>query len=91
MSYLKCPQYGTLFNLATGEVKDKDSWLVSPPLVKNILRLLFPDPIPLQVYPVRQEGDMLQVLLNVNARAMYEQKYWKGILDATGKADGGYY
>lgn len=91
MSYLKDPQYGTLFNLATGEVKDAKSWIVSPFLVSNILRFLFQEPIPLQTYPVRQEGGMLQVLVNINARAQYEQKYWKGILDATGKADGGYY
>lgn len=43
------------------------------------------------MYAVREAGGVMQVLVDVNARAQYETKYWKGILDASGKADGGYY
>ena len=72
-------------------MKDKSSWIVSPPVISNILRFLFPEPAGVQSYNVRENNGMFQVCVNVNARAQYEQRYWKGILDATGKADGGYY
>lgn len=88
---MKCPQYGTLFDLRTGQVKDKDSWVTSPFLVAGVIRALFPEPQGVPVYQVRESGGVMQVLVNVNARAQYEQRYWKGMLDASGKADGGYY
>lgn len=90
-SYIKCPQYGSLFDMKTGEVKDKASWVVSPPIISNAIRFLFPDPIGVPIYPVREENGVIQVCVNMNARGQYEQKYWKGILDASGKADGGYF
>ena len=40
---------------------------------------------------VREQGGYIEVLVDVNAKAEFEKKYWKGILDAQGKADGGYY
>lgn len=40
---------------------------------------------------VRSKGGILEAYLNVNARQEYESAYWTGILDAQGKADGGYY
>lgn len=88
---MKCPQYGTLFDLSTGQVKDKESWVPSPFPVSNIIRALFPEPTGVPVYQVREDQGLMQVLVNINARAQYEEKYWQGILDATGKADGGYY
>lgn len=63
----------------------------SPPLISNVLRLLFSEPQGVISYQVRDNGDVLQVLVDVKAREQYEQRYWKGILDASGKADGGYY
>merc|ERR1711988_1751073 len=33
----------------------------------------------------------VEALINVNAKAQFEQKYWRGVLDAQGKVDGGYY
>lgn len=40
---------------------------------------------------MRSKGGNLEAYINVNAKADYETKYWTGILDAQGKADGGYY
>lgn len=89
--YAKCAQYGTSFDLRTGEVKDAKSWIPSPPLISNFLRVIFSEPQSIPTYLVRESSGMIQVQVNVNARAQYEEKYWKGILDATGKADNGYY
>lgn len=89
--YIKCAQYGTLFNLSTGDVKDTKSWIPTPAIVSNFLRFIFRDPQGVPTYPVREQNGMLQVLVNVNAREQYEKKYWKGVLDASGKADGSYY
>ena len=87
---MRCAQYGTLFELSTGNVKE-GTWVSSPPLISNVLRLLFSEPQGVISYQVRDNGDVLQVLVDVKAREQYEQRYWKGILDASGKADGGYY
>ena len=40
---------------------------------------------------VRKNGKNVQALINVNAKAQFEQKYWRGVLDSQGKVDGGYY
>ena len=40
---------------------------------------------------VREQGGFVEILLDVDAKADFEKAYWKGILDAQGKADGGYY
>ena len=40
---------------------------------------------------VRKQGSKVQALINVNAKAQFEQNYWRGILDSQGKVDGGYY
>lgn len=79
-----------MFDLKTGDVKE-GSWIRTPPLISNVLRSIFRDADGLPTYPVRESNGMIQVLVNENARAQYEQKYWKGILDASGKSDGGYY
>ena len=34
---------------------------------------------------VRESGGFVEVLLDVDAKAEFEKKYWKGILDAQGK------
>ena len=39
----------------------------------------------------RKSGNAIQVKVNVNAKAQFEEGYWRGILDAQGKTDGGYY
>lgn len=88
---MQCAQNGTLFRLSDGEVKDAESWLPGPPLIGNLLRVLFSEPQGVPTYTVRENGSKMQVLVNVNAKAQYEKQYWKGLLDATGKTDGGYY
>ena len=40
---------------------------------------------------VRAKGGKVEALINVNAKAQFEQKYWRGVLDSQGKVDGGYY
>lgn len=77
--------------MSTGEVKDAASWVTSPPIVSNVIRFLFPEPIAVPTYAVREGNGFIQVCVNMNAKAQYEEKYWKGILDATGKSEGGYY
>ena len=47
--------------------------------------------VPLFAVPVRKQGGQVQVQINVNAKAQFESKYWRGVLDAQGKVDGGYY
>eukprot|EP00966_Prymnesium_polylepis_P114925 2655877-Prymnesium_polylepis.2 len=51
------------------------------------LALLYPPPAD----QVRKKGNSVQALINVNAKAQFEQKYWRGVLDSQGKVDGGYY
>lgn len=87
---MKCPQYGTLFRLSTGEVKE-GSWISFPPLISSVLRLIFKNPAGVLSFPVREQNGMLQTCININARSEYEKAYWKGVLDASGKADGGYF
>merc|ERR1711892_1039731 len=48
-------------------------------------------PSDIPVFPVRKQGGSVQVQINVNAKAQFESKYWRGVLDAQGKVDGGYY
>ena len=36
-------------------------------------------------------GGAVSVEVDVNAKTNFESGYWKGILDAQGKTDGGYY
>lgn len=48
-------------------------------------------PTDLDTFSVRKQGNKLQALINVNAKAQFESNYWRGILDAQGKVDGGYY
>lgn len=54
---------------------------------------VFPESVWMLSYavPVRKQGGSVQVQINVNAKAQFESKYWRGVLDAQGKVDGGYY
>ena len=49
------------------------------------------EPTGIPVFKVKKDGSSVSVEVNVAAKAQFEQGYWKGILDAQGKADGGYY
>lgn len=85
---IKDPQWGTQYSLQSGEVVGK--WCPSPPIIGGIIGSIFPQQ-GVWVPQVREQGGYIEVLVDVNAKAEFEKKYWKGILDAQGKADGGYY
>jgi len=78
---------GTQYSLITGKVVGK--WCPSP-LGSILLGRLFGEE-DVQVYKVREQGGKIQVNINVNAKKQFENEYWRGILDAQGKVDGGYY
>eukprot|EP00968_Pinguiococcus_pyrenoidosus_P007625 scaffold516_cov270-Pinguiococcus_pyrenoidosus.AAC.14 len=81
------PLYGTRFNLKTGEV-DGD-WC--PSFLGKAFGWLFA-PQALATYDCRvSAGGNIEVRLDVNSKAQFEEDYWKGILDAKGKATGEYY
>jgi nitrite reductase/ring-hydroxylating ferredoxin subunit len=77
----------TKFRLSDGKVDG--TWCPSPIGRLLIGRLTTPTDVP--VFPVRSQGGKIQVNINVNAKAQFESKYWRGVLDAQGKVDGGYY
>merc|ERR1719426_14317 len=83
----KLPLTGTAFSLKTGKVSG--DWCPNA-LGKLIFgRLIPPQDVP--TFKVRKQGNVVQVLINVNAKAQFEFSYWRGVLDSQGKVDGGYY
>jgi len=80
------PLLGTKFDLKTGEVVG--AWC--PSGVGKLVGGLF-DPSGVPTYAVKKSGKAIQVQVDVNYKANFEASYWKGILDAQGKADGKYY
>uniref|UniRef100_A0A7S0M5F2 Rieske-like [2Fe-2S] domain-containing protein n=1 Tax=Cryptomonas curvata TaxID=233186 RepID=A0A7S0M5F2_9CRYP len=82
------PQWGTKYSLVNGDVVGK--WCPSPPIIGSLIGALFP-PQGVWVPEVRESNGYIEVKLDVDAKAEFEKKFWKGILDAQGKADGGYY
>lgn len=85
---LTCAQHKSSWDLSTGKLAGE--WCPFPPLVGPLLGKL-QGPRDLTVFSVRQNGGEIEALLNVDAKADFEKNYWTGVLDATGKADGGYY
>ena len=85
---ITCAQHKSSWDLATGEIAGE--WCPFPPVVGPLLGKL-QGPRPLEVYSVRENNGQIEALLNVDARADFEKDYWSGILDAQGKATGGYY
>jgi len=80
------PISGSAFDLKTG--KPVGDWC--PTLVGGLIGLLTgPSNVP--VFAVRKSGNKIQCNINVNAKAQFESQYWRGVLDAQGKVDGGYY
>ena len=77
----------TEYDLKTG--KPKGTWCPSP-IGQLIIKRLIP-PQDVLMFPVRKQGSSVQVLIDVNAKAAFEANYWRGVLDAQGKVDGGYY
>jgi len=83
-----CPLHGTAFDLGTGKLTG--AWCPSPPIIGPLTGAL-KAPRDLPVFPVRQRGGGIEVFVDINARKRFDSGFWKGILDAQGKADGGYY
>jgi len=81
------PVTGTAYNLKTG--KQTGKWCPYP--VGQLIIGRVTTPQDLDTYQVRKKGNSVQALINVNAKAQFEQKYWRGVLDSQGKVDGGYY
>lgn len=81
------PVSGTKYDLKTG--KQTGTWCPSP--IGKLLIGRVTQPQNLEKYEVRKSGNKIEAKININAKAQFEQKYWRGILDAQGKVDGGYY
>eukprot|EP00565_Helicotheca_tamesis_P002399 CAMPEP_0185740902 /NCGR_PEP_ID=MMETSP1171-20130828/38670_1 /TAXON_ID=374046 /ORGANISM="Helicotheca tamensis, Strain CCMP826" /LENGTH=216 /DNA_ID=CAMNT_0028412833 /DNA_START=66 /DNA_END=717 /DNA_ORIENTATION=- len=84
--FLEDPVLGTKFNLKTGEVEGK--WC--PGGIGKLLGGLF-EPSGVPVFPVKTGKGVVEVQVDVNAKANFESQYWSGVLDAQGKANGKYY
>lgn len=86
---VKDPIFGTKIDLETGGIVD---WC--PSLLGKLLGpILGPEPENGGVfaYKVRSSGGFLEAYIDVTAKTEFEKNYWRGILDAQGKVDGGYY
>jgi len=89
---IRDPITGTTFNLKTGKKVKGASGLIGKAIGGLTAALSGGDIPDVPVYPVRKGiGGNVEVLINVNAKAQFEQSYWRGILDSQGKVDGGYY
>mmetsp|Transcript_42518 Transcript_42518/g.113458 ORF Transcript_42518/g.113458 Transcript_42518/m.113458 type:complete len:157 (-) Transcript_42518:305-775(-) len=74
------------FNLENGQVEGK--WC--PGGIGFIVgKLVSAEGVP--TYKVKKSGAFIQVEVDVAYKQNYESNYWRGILDAQGKTDGGYY
>jgi nitrite reductase/ring-hydroxylating ferredoxin subunit len=83
-----CPLHRSAFDLKSGALVGP--WCPAPPLIGPLTGKL-KSPRSLQVFQCRNQGGKVQVLLDVNAKKRFDSNYWRGILDAQGKVDGGYY
>ena len=83
---IKDPLTGTSFDLKTGAVAGK--WCPNFPFSFLFSAI---EPVGIPVFKCKKDGSTVSVEVNTAARAQFESGYWKGILDAQGKADGGYY
>jgi nitrite reductase/ring-hydroxylating ferredoxin subunit len=83
-----CPLHRSAFDLKTGKLVGP--WCPAPPLIGPLTGKL-KSPRQLQVFQCRNQGGKIQVLLDVNAKKRFDANFWRGVLDAQGKVDGGYY
>jgi len=83
-----CPLHRSAFDLKSGQLVGP--WCPAPPLIGPLTGKL-KSPRSLQTFQARKQGNKVQVLLDVNAKARFDANYWRGILDSQGKVDGGYY
>lgn len=85
---LICAQHKTSWRLSDGKLAGK--WCPYPPILGPLLGKL-KAPQDLAVYPVREMNGFIEALVDLDAVKEFESNYWRGILDAQGKATGGYY
>mmetsp|Transcript_13475 Transcript_13475/g.24162 ORF Transcript_13475/g.24162 Transcript_13475/m.24162 type:complete len:203 (-) Transcript_13475:127-735(-) len=83
-----CAQHKSSWSLTTGELAG--SWCPFPPVIGPLLGKLSP-PQSLTVFSVRENNGFIEALIDIDLKEDYEKKYWKGLLDAKGKASGEYY
>jgi len=83
---LTCAQHKSSWDLKTGELAGE--WCPFPPVLGPLLGKL-QAPSRLAVFPVRENSGTIEALLDMDAVAEFESDYWKGLLDAQGKASGG--
>ena len=83
---IRDPLTGSSFDVKTGELVG--AWCPNFPF--NILFSII-EPTSLPVFKVKTGGGAVSVEVDVNAKTNFESGYWKGVLDAQGKTDGGYY
>merc|ERR1719258_248797 len=84
---IKDPLTGTSFNVRSGAVEGP--WCPNFPFRACLFSVIEPTGLP--VFKCKTGGGAVQVEVDVNAKTNFESGYWKGILDAQGKTDGGYY
>jgi len=84
-----CPQSQTKFDLETGKIMDQ--WCPFPPFLGPLVFGKLVPPRDLAVFPTRAKNGKIEVYLNRNFQSQFESQYWKGLLDAQGKATGDYY
>ena len=83
---IKDPLTGTTFSIRSGAVEGP--WCPNFPF--NILFQVF-EPTGVPVFKCKTGGGSVSVEVDTSAKTNFESGYWKGILDAQGKTDGGYY
>lgn len=86
---IKDPVLGTKIDIETGDVVQ---WC--PSLLGKLLGPILgpkPENAGVPTFKVRSKNGQLEAYVQVNAKAAFESSYWKGVLDAQGKADGGYF
>ena len=83
-----CPLHRSAFDLKSGKLVGP--WCPAPPLIGPLTGKL-KSPRELATFQARKQGDKVQVLLDVNAKKRFDSNFWRGVLDAQGKVDGGYY
>jgi len=83
-----CPLHRSAFDLRSGKLVGP--WCPAPPLIGPLTGKL-KSSRNLQTFQARSSGKGVQVLLDVNAKARFDSQFWRGVLDAQGKVDGGYY
>jgi len=82
---LICAQHKTAWRLSDGKLAGK--WCPYPPILGPLLGKL-KAPQDLTVFPVREMNGFIEALIDLDAAKEFESNYWRGILDAQGKATG---